>query len=104
MSETAFTPGPWFLESTRDTLWVGQEKAVGGKVGDVIVSFEHGPDCTEAHNRRALADANLVTAAPELYAMLDAFIHTPCQQPSRFAELQEQAKQILARARGERQA
>lgn len=63
------TPAPWFIETTGDRIWIGVEKAAGGKVGDVIVSLEHGEEYTAGHNDLANANARLIAQAP---AMLEA--------------------------------
>lgn len=70
MTDVKHTPGPWFLEQTDSALWIGVEKAAGGKVGDVITSLEYGSDYNPWHNEVALANARLIAAAPDLLAML----------------------------------
>jgi hypothetical protein len=62
------TPGPWGLEITDKTIWLGTIKtnANGSKVDVVVADFDCGLDYTEAFNARQLANARLIAAAPDL--------------------------------------
>ena len=68
-----FTPGPWTVEETAETYWIGTVRANTHKVGEVITGLDHGP-YTEDAEERILANANLLAAAPDLYEALDAII------------------------------
>lgn len=76
MSETKFTPGPWVVGDRRlvkhlhgfHTIetpvhiggrWPGQQRG-----NCIVICYGHGP------NGESLADAQLIAAAPELYAVL----------------------------------
>jgi hypothetical protein len=65
-------PDEWFLEVTATRLWVGPEKAAGGKVGTLVCDLEYGSDYTDEHNAQAMLYGKLIAAAPELFAALKA--------------------------------
>ena len=67
MSETKFTKGNWYIDDSYVTfLSIQSEK---GNIAEVDCDFSRGRiDPTNEHT----ANAHLIAAAPELYAMLEA--------------------------------
>jgi hypothetical protein len=66
----AHTPTPWYLETTSSGLWIGVEKATGGKVGDVIVSLDVGEEYNPWHNELAAANAAFIVHCVNLHEEL----------------------------------
>ena len=62
--ETKFTPGPWRIGNSSPLLF----GSVRGN-GMEPLGFVYGPNAVESSEvyRRAIADAHLIAAAPELY-------------------------------------
>ena len=98
-----FVPGPWVvrepLSSSRrvfipnDTIEIGTEK--GGLVACLYAtnwSWREGLD---------RANANLLSAAPDLYAALAAIMSNAETPPGRIAELASNAVKALRKADGE---
>jgi hypothetical protein len=69
MSETEHTPGPWGIERTATTLWVGPMRRDGSKCADVVCHFDVDSLTPEA-TKRNTANARLIAAAPDLLAAL----------------------------------
>ena len=64
----AHTPGPWIVEDTGTHLWIGPPRSDGsGKVADIVVSMDIAQFTPEAR-ARAIANACLIAAAPDLRA------------------------------------
>src|SRR5687768_10415510 len=64
---TAFTPGPWGIERTLEDNWIGSLRP-DGKIEHIVVGndrFGLREDVLARHD----ADAHLIAAAPELYAV-----------------------------------
>ena len=62
------TPGPWIVEDTGTHLWIGPPRSDGsGKVADIVVSMDIARFTPEAR-ARAIANACLIAAAPDLRA------------------------------------
>jgi hypothetical protein len=93
MSETKFTPGPWYVG----------DKGIGP------VSEEYDQTCgmvmeiAEVWGKNREADEFLIAAAPDMYKALEMMWDTACtnasSRPSKQAFLKAQA--ALAKARGE---
>ena len=67
MSNAKHTPGPWVV-GNQNPLNFGQPRGNGTEP----IGFVYGPSCPERSEvgRRALADARLIAAAPELLEAL----------------------------------
>ena len=63
------TSGPWGIERTKETLWVGQLK-LNGKVDAIVTRFNILGLKNEAIEQEK-ANARLVSAAPELLEALE---------------------------------
>lgn len=63
MTETKFTPGPWFISRK---FVVGPRDQEDGQSYGMIVGV------ADVYGENRSADANLIAAAPELYAALEA--------------------------------
>lgn len=70
------TPTPWYLETTSAGLWIGIEKAAGGKVGDIIVSLDVGEEYNPWHNELAAANAAFIVKAVNLHDELVAAVRS----------------------------
>ena len=89
MSDTKFTPGPWF--ANRRYIGVPRHKSFIGEARDGNGNW--------SDTERSIANAHLIAAAPELYEAL-----TRCKFDSlnmTFADL-EFCKAAMAKARGEK--
>ena len=65
------TPGPWGIEQTGQTLWVGPMQPNAAKVDHVVVSLSFDNELTHAAKVRQLDNAQVIAAAPELLDALD---------------------------------
>lgn len=98
-----FTPGPWGIERTSDSNWVGVLRP-DGKVEEIVMHNSRSFDYKREYVERQDANANLIAAAPDLYAACSAFIDA-----WRFDDDEEKDEAIadmltaLAKARGEAQ-
>ncbi|APC46574.1 hypothetical protein [Alteromonas phage PB15] len=104
MSEAKFTKGPWYVYNNDVYLEIVSDK---GAICDTCMSGHEfdGGDCLEG--KSAKANAHLIAAAPEMYAMLQSIddlfglldehthpnIELDCQQ--------HEIRKLLAKARGE---
>ena len=50
---SAHTEGPWFLELTDTTLWVGPKKAHSDKVSEVVTFINAGPEYRQEYRAKA---------------------------------------------------
>ena len=72
-SETNFTPGPWAVQKAEDCMGRQLDDAVKW----VVTSDEHdtwistGPTWDPEHAEESEANARLIAAAPDLYAVVD---------------------------------
>ena len=75
MSEAKFTPGPWKLESDNYTGSNDESFLEWVEAGPARVYLSrHNP----TERAEQVANANLIAAAPELYAALKAALIHPC--------------------------
>jgi len=103
MSELKATPGPWFLTGAR-TKYI--EARIGGGLIQEVASV--GPtDADKGYGVQQLANANLISAAPELYAAcnkalsaIDSTLDRPMSYKLAMDTL-EVLSNALAKARGE---
>lgn len=103
--QTTFTPGPWRKVLDADGLEVWAEDAVGPLPIAGMYSFRNGQRIVNAE-----ANANLIAAAPELYAELDASLDLlwglldffePGHELGQINARRESIRAALAKARGE---
>lgn len=71
-----WTPGPWGIEQTPDTLWVGPMRPDGDKVAGIVVYLPTGEEYLAEYQGRQFANARLIAAAPELLEALAAVINS----------------------------
>lgn len=95
MSERKYTPGPWTVEETDETYWIGTARANTHKVGEVIIGMDHGPYTDEAE-ARILANAHLIAAAPDLLEALQAIV----RRVALVSPYYEMAQAAIAKAEG----
>lgn len=57
------TPTPWGIERGRDTLWIGPMRPDGNKVAIIVFYMHYGPDYTDEHNTRQVANAEFIVRA-----------------------------------------
>ena len=98
MTKPTFTPGPWIIDPD-ETLPLA-----------VIVDDENGTGIAEISvkprreaSAEVVANANLIAAAPELYAALDAIVGRIWEHDERteFYKAEDRGRATLAKARGE---
>lgn len=99
MSKTKFTPGPWKL------IPHTEDKRLTSVIGKSDLSFHGQFVCNIAtispEHEVEQANAALIAAAPEMYQFIESVFNSAIH-PEAFEVLQEQAKQVLAKARGDR--
>lgn len=80
MTEPKFTPGPWVLGNT-DKFLFGVKRGNGTEP----IGYVYGPSFPERSEvgQRALANAHLIAAAPELYEALEAVIYVQTEHEGR---------------------
>lgn len=99
---TKFTKGKWVvlpLEEDKEYIRI-RGSVLGGryKIADVIdLKFHHQPDKQRCSQEReeSLANANLISVAPEMYEMISTLLPILDEHSAR------KASELLARARGE---
>jgi hypothetical protein len=99
---TEYTPGPW--QQSGDVIW-SQEHGVVCQLSTV-----HPPGCLIEHRRlecgsddwnEAMANANLITAAPNLLAACEALVEWDEKATSRSIEtVTDMARAAIAKVRG----
>lgn len=67
------TEGPWILEITDDTIWVGTGKNNNTKVDDIVIGLDI-EGVTKEYKERQLANAKLIAAAPDLLEVLQKIV------------------------------
>lgn len=99
-ANTKHTPGPWPIE------YDNADCRSGGQwfnVGPAQVQFSY--SCTDEGEARARADANLISAAPELLAALEIFVSFLSEQYDEdlieHADSMIRARAAISKARGE---
>ena len=81
------TPGPWIVEDTGTHLWIGPPRSDGsGKVADIVVSMDIARFTPEAR-ARAIANACLIAAAPDLRASRPAPLGDKAREALRLAKV-----------------
>lgn len=70
------TQGPWGIEQSTNTLWIGPMRADGKKVADVVVAVDYDQTYTEESLTIRRANAALIAAAPSLAEALREAINT----------------------------
>lgn len=116
LSDAAFTHGPWGIEEFQNgAIYVGPVRP-SGTLGDIIVSFDDRGDYKPEVQARIKANANLIAAAPDMFAKLEraAFIFRTYAELHRAKKtdegdakaasnevLAEEMETVLSKARGE---
>jgi hypothetical protein len=88
----AHTPGPWRVPSAKPTKTRGVDILAGYAQAVAHVPVQPSYMSDRAHN----SDANLIAAAPELLAALQALVETGTDSPQHIA-----AERAIAKALGE---
>ena len=96
MTETNFTPGPWFVNGHM-TKYV--EARIGGGIIQEVAAV--GPtDADGGYGSQQEANARLIASAPELYEALDKAMH--CKYFVLLSgAVQHEVSAALAKARGD---
>lgn len=90
MTETKFTPGPWFISKK---FVVGPRDQEDGQSYGMIVGV------ADVYGENRSADAHLIAAAPDLYEVVEAMARFDGRNNNH--HLKNMAKAALAKARGE---
>lgn len=107
MSQTHFTPGPWFQSHRKqDDEDGGYMTQVYDADGETIANLAWHPVETPSGLRTDREEnAHLISAAPELYAALDNILHqlsiSDDEGLFEHADVVASARAVLAKARGE---
>ena len=105
MNQTKFTPGPWKSGKNpcMTTVLDGYEgKAIYSKNGSYHIAWANAEnEDGEIDIQTALANANLIAAAPEMYAELDHLKNYFIQPYYRI--IFDRIEELLRKARGERE-
>lgn len=64
-----FTPGPWAVQAMHQILWIGTPKE-NGQLGELILHINQDESYNTEKKERNIANAKLIAAAPEMYAVL----------------------------------
>lgn len=72
-NEQQHTPGPWGIEQTANTNWIGPLRP-DGKVHAIVSSTETGRNLSISARHRNDANANLIAASPDLLAELKGLV------------------------------
>lgn len=104
--ETRFTAGPWHHDPSRTNIDTQGTRTAGGVCGPKLVLATVWAD-GDITPDEALANATLMTAAPDFYAVVVDFMENPNFRvavggnPNAVDELMARARNALAKARGE---
>ena len=74
MTESKFTPGPWFIDRRSETHVKGQEDRSVCSTGGYASNMPHDRDTYVEEN---IANARLIAAAPDLLAALQRITEDP---------------------------
>lgn len=97
MSETKYTPGPWFEHREGFSAVYVEARIGGGMIQEVAVC---GP--TEAGQEQQAANANMIAAAPELLEALELLVDNPYRDGTESDErLRRIGRAAIAKAKGE---
>lgn len=94
MTKTQHTSGPWELHTGTDYICISDSK------GEDILSDLLWP----VYDEKEMANARLMTAAPEILETLETLCDPDWHRvdPVGFAEAQNKARAIVAKAKGEK--
>lgn len=98
---SGFTPGPWVLERGDEEVWIGVPKPTGHGLHDVVVVVDCDSGQTRSFQERALANAQLIAAAPDLLRVVTDLLDVwdPQWEPGRSLHARALAAVALARGR-----
>ena len=109
MTDTKFTPGPWISDADHSNTWhpnissAVDSNIFAGNICTVLSNLIYPGNDPKMHVEMK-ANAQLIAAAPELYAALDlALSHMSEPDCVIWRDIQSRAKSALAKARGETQ-
>ncbi|WP_262219722.1 hypothetical protein [Stenotrophomonas maltophilia] len=97
------TPGPWGIERTDDTNWIGFMRPNDPKKVELIVCTTSRESLTDEALARNDADARLIAAAPELLEAVVALetLLSPLAYDSTQKDWLNRAREAIAKATGE---
>ncbi len=98
--KTTHTPGPWGIEKTRDTLWIGPLRKDGTKIDVIVASIETDSSYIEEAIAEREANAQAISALPDLLEACKAMLAYGSleRRPRRVLQLAEAA---IKKAEGE---
>ena len=100
---SGWTPGPWFVAANEEFFEIrtGERQYQGGLVADVCSSRYWFDGGKHRAGGIAEANANLIAAAPDLYAALDRLCRALVHDHNKNIDYWTEALAALAKARGE---
>lgn len=104
-NETKWTPGPWVVKDNGSYFEIRQNTPGGGEIAQACPSACWFDDCRHFEGGVAYANAHLIAAAPDGYALAE-LVMSICGNPKGVSEagqeeLYEAALQYAKKARGE---
>ena len=101
MSETKFTPGPWFIADMNDEEWdtfvarqnYGRSETIWNGTSQIADAWCWDDEISESE---FAANSNLIAAAPDLYEALEM-----CLEINGYQYARQKIEAALAKARGE---
>jgi hypothetical protein len=68
--ENSRTKGPWGIEMTDKAQWIGPMRPDGVKINEIVCKVDWDDGYTHELKQRLLANALLISGAPELLALI----------------------------------
>jgi hypothetical protein len=100
-SGVGFTPGPWKLEKWQSgALYVGYGRVGRAGIDGIVADWPDAGDYTAEFQAKLEANARLIAAAPELYALAERAMHWFADNQCA-GDLAWEIGEALAKARGE---
>lgn len=100
--KTQHTPGPWGIEQTDSSNWIGRMRRDGVKVDEIVTStdrFNLTPEATARND----ANARLIAAAPEMLEALRHVFDLCCTEGADCGDIDgDKIRSAIARATGEK--
>ena len=94
------TSGPWGIEVTDSTNWIGPMRRDGRKIHEIVCHIDR-EDLKPLALETSDANARLIAAAPCLLEALESILQSEC---AILTDLRNRARAVIAKATGEGEA